>query len=79
MVRLLSFVRYREIKQLLNLRGKICSEDRQFQERVSEFAGWFKDRGYKELLVSKLVDRVRRLDRTTLLANAGHRTNTTWK
>ena len=54
---------------------RICSEDRQFQERVGELAGWLKDRGYKESLVNKQIDRVRRLDGTTLLANSGSRTN----
>ena len=54
---------------------RICSEDRQFQERVGELAGWLKDRGYEESLVNEQIDRVRRLDRATLLANAGNRTN----
>ena len=54
---------------------RICSEDRQFQERVGELAGWLKDRGYEESLVNEQIDRVRRLDRTTLLANSGNRTN----
>ena len=54
---------------------RICSEDRQFQERVGELAGWLKDRGYEESLVNEQIDRVRRLDRTALLANAGNRTN----
>ena len=31
---------------------RICSEDRQFQERVGELAGWLKDRGYEESLVN---------------------------
>ena len=55
--------------------GRICSEDRQFQERVGELAGWLKDRGYEESLVNEQIDRVRRLDRATLLANSGNRTN----
>ena len=54
---------------------RICSEDRQFQERVGELAGWLKDRGYEESLVNEQIDRVRRLDRATLLANAVNRTN----
>ena len=54
---------------------RICSEDRQFQERVGELAGWLKDRGYEESLVNEQIDRVRRLDSTTLLANSGNRTN----
>ena len=53
----------------------ICSEDRQFQERVGELAGWLKDRGYEESLVNEQLDKIRRLDRTALLANAGNRTN----
>ena len=54
----------------------LCSEDRQFQERVDELAGWFKDRGYEESLVNEQIDSVRRLDRTALLANAENRTDT---
>ena len=54
---------------------RICSEDRQFQERVGELAGWLKDRGYEESLVNEQIDRVRRLDRATLLAKAENRTN----
>ena len=61
--------------QALRLR-RICSEDRQFQERVGELAGWLKDRGYEESLVNEQIDRARRLDRTTLLANSGNRTMT---
>ena len=45
---------------------RICSEDRQFQERVGELAGWLKDRGYEESLVNEQIDRVRRLDRANL-------------
>ena len=26
----------------------ICSEDRQFKDRVGKFAWWLKDRGYEE-------------------------------
>ena len=52
-----------------------CSEDRQFQERVGELAGWLKDRGYEESLANEQIDRIRRIDRTTLLANSGNRTN----
>ena len=48
---------------------RICSEDCQFQERVGELAGWLKDRGYEESLLNEQIDRVRRLDRTALLAN----------
>ena len=55
---------------------RICSEDRQFQERVGELAGWLKDRGYEESLVNEQIDRVRRLDRATLLANSENRTDT---
>ena len=53
----------------------MCSEDRQCQERVGELAGWRKERGYEESLVNEPIDRVRRLDRTTLLANSENRTN----
>ena len=47
----------------------------EFQERVGELAGWLKDRGYEESLVNEQIDRVCRLDRATLLANSGNRTN----
>ena len=60
--------------QALRLR-RICSEDRQFQERVGELARWLRDRGYEESLANEQIDRVRRLDRETLLANSGNRTN----
>ena len=39
-------------------------------------AGWLKDRGYEEFLVNEQIDRVRRLDRTALLANEENRTDT---
>ena len=52
---------------------RICSEDRQFQDRVGELAGWLKDRGYEESMVNEQIDRARRLDRQTLLANTGNR------
>ena len=45
------------------------------QERVGELAGWLKGRGFEESLVNEQIDRVRRLDRATLLANSGNRTN----
>ena len=54
---------------------KICSEDRQFQERVGELAAWLKERVYEESLVNEEIDRVRGLDRMTLLATLGNRTN----
>ena len=34
---------------------RICSEDRQFQERVGELAGWLKDRGNEESLVNEQI------------------------
>ena len=46
----------------------ICSEGRQFRDRVGNLAGWLKDRGYEESIVNEQIDRVRRLDRETLLA-----------
>ena len=52
---------------------RICSDDRQFKEHVGKLAGWLKDRGYEESLVNQQIDRVRRLDRETLLENAGNR------
>ena len=55
---------------------RICSDNRQFKDRVGELAGWLKDRGYEESLISEQFDKVNRLDRTTLLANSGNRTNT---
>ena len=33
------------------------------------------DRGYEESLVNEQIDRVRRLDRATLLADSGNRTD----
>ena len=54
---------------------RICSEDRQFQERVGELAGWLKEKGYVESLINEQIHRFRRLDRTALLANAGSRIN----
>ena len=47
---------------------RICSEDRQFRDRVGNLAGWLKDRGYEESIVNEQIDRVRRLDRETLPA-----------
>ena len=38
-------------------------------------AGWLQDRGCEETLVSKQIDRVRKLDRETLLANADKEKN----
>ena len=35
---------------------RICSEDRQCQERAGELAGWLKDRGYEESLVKVTVN-----------------------
>ena len=49
----------------------ICSEDRQFQSRLGELAGWLNDRGYEESLVNERIDRVRRFNRGTLLATTG--------
>ena len=49
---------------------RICSEDRQFRDRVNNLAGWLKDRGYEESIVNEQIDRVHRLDRETLLAEA---------
>ena len=54
---------------------RICSEDRQFQSRLGELAGWLNDRGYEESLVNEQIDRVRRLDRGTLLATTGREPN----
>eukprot|EP00795_Rhopilema_esculentum_P014500 gene14500-biopygen4278 len=41
--------------------------------RLGKLAGWLKDRGYEESLVNQQIDRVRRLDRETLLEKAGSR------
>ena len=43
-------------------------EDRQFRDRVGKLAAWLKERGYEESLVHEQIDRVRKLDRGTLLA-----------
>ena len=54
---------------------RICSEDRQFQSRLGELAGWLNDRGYEESLANEQIDRVRRLDIETLLATTGKEPN----
>ena len=52
---------------------RICSENRQFDKRLDELAGWLKDRGYEESLIDTQISKVRKLDRTTLLDNTGSR------
>ena len=54
---------------------RICLVDHQFQERVGELAGGLKDSGYEGSLVNEQIYGVNRLDRETLLANSGNRTN----
>ena len=54
---------------------RVCSEDRQFRNRVGELAGWLKDRGYEESFVDEQIDKVIRLDKETLLVKAGSETN----
>ena len=54
---------------------RICSEDRQFQSRLGDLAGWLNDWGYEESLVNEQIDRVRRLDRGSLLATTGRQPN----
>ena len=54
---------------------RICSEDRQYRDRVGSLAGWLKDRDYEESLVNEQIDRARRLDRETLLAETGREPN----
>ena len=56
--------------------------DRKIRERIGRTenpkkacVSNLKDRGYEESLVNEQIDRVRRLDRATLLANSGNRTN----
>ena len=49
---------------------RICSDDRQFNDKVNKLTGWLQEWGYEEPLVNKQIDRVRKLDRETLLANA---------
>ena len=53
---------------------RICSEDRFFEDKVGELAGWLKDRGYEESLVDEQIDKARKLDRATLLDNSGSKT-----
>ena len=53
----------------------MCSEDHQFRDRVGNLAGWLKDRGYEASLVNEQIDRIRRLDRETLLAETGREPN----
>ena len=54
---------------------RIYSEDRQFQSRLGQLAGWVNDKGYEESLVNEQIDRVRRLDRGTLLATTAREPN----
>ena len=54
---------------------RICSEDCQFKDRLSELTGWLNKGGYEESLVNEQRDRVRELDRETLLANVNNKTN----
>ena len=53
---------------------RICSEDRFFEDKVGELAGWLKDRGYEESLVDEQIDKACKLDRATLLDNLGSKT-----
>ena len=55
--------------------SRICSEDRQLQGRLGELAGWLNNRCFEESLVNEQTDRVRRLDRGTLLATKGRELN----
>ena len=48
---------------------RICSEDRQFKDRLGNLAGWLNERGYEESLVNEQIDRVKELDRGALIAN----------
>ena len=59
--------------QVLRYR-RICSEDRFFEDKVGELAGWLKDRGYEESPVDEQIDKARKLDRATLLNNSGSKT-----
>ena len=47
----------------------------EYAPKVANFRRGWASRGYEESLVNEQMDSVRRLDRTTLLANSGNRTN----
>ena len=53
---------------------RICSEDRQFKDRLRKLAGWLNERGYEESLFTDQIDRVREVDRGALLANVNKET-----
>ena len=53
----------------------IWSEDRPFQVKVDELAGWLMDRDYEESLVNEQMDRVLKVDTTSILGNVENRTN----
>ena len=54
---------------------RICSEDRQFRDRLGKLAGLLNERGYEESLVNEQIDRVWELDREALLANVNKEAN----
>ena len=54
---------------------RIYWEDRQFHGRLGELVGRLKDRSYKESLINEQIDRLRRLDRGTLLATTDREPN----
>ena len=58
--------------QALRIR-RICSDEGRFQERSEELIGWFTNRGYEEGFVREQVDRVKTMDRDTLLSEDGGR------
>ena len=53
--------------QALRMR-RICSEDRFFENRVADLKTWLLDRGYTEGDIDEQVDRVKGLDRVSLLS-----------
>ena len=54
--------------QALRIR-RICSDNVKFEAKSEELVGWLKDRGYEEAFVREQVDRVRQLDRESLIYN----------
>ena len=48
---------------------RICSEDGFFENRVADLKTWLLDRGYSDRDIDDQVDRVKSLDRASLLSH----------
>ena len=57
--------------QALRMR-RICSEDGFFENRVADLITWLLDRGYSDRDIDDQVDRVKGLDRASLLSRQQH-------